>query len=166
MKKICLFYQHHKLRPPKWSQCWVNTFLKQLQRNINIIALLKVGFIGVCFIWLNYFFIQLGLVFVSCASVDVNIYSGSKQGKQVNLTALFVHIPPAVPEHMICSTLFLLVHTQREADVDVAFLEWVIVDDRAGSYLVEPCSELFICEPCVYWGRKVEALGGRKEAGY
>lgn len=69
------------------------------------------------------FFHSTWSVFVSCASVDVNIYSGSKQGKQVNLSALFVHIPPAVPERMICSTLFLLVHTQREADVDADFLE-------------------------------------------
>lgn len=37
-----------------------------------------------------------------------------------------------------------------------------------GSYLVDPCCEVskrFICEPCVYRGRKVEALGGRKRQG-
>lgn len=71
---------------------------------------------------------------------------------------------------MNCSTLFPHVHREREREsetgIDVDLQEWVIVNETAGSYLVEPCcesSELFICKPCVCRGRKVEALGGRKE---
>lgn len=75
------------------------------------------------------------------APVDVNSHiQCQKQSKQVNLTLLFEHIPSAIPEHMICSTLFLQAHREKERNggIDVDLLEWVLVHEMVRGYLAEP----------------------------